>query len=298
MKIKIGLILTVLLIAVTAGLFFGYLNTHDISLLNPRGEIAQKQYNLLIFASILSLVVVIPVFALTIGIAWRYREGNTKAKYAPNWENNKVAESIWWGIPILLIVILSIVTFISSHALDPYKKLVSSTKPIEVQVVAMQWKWLFLYPDYNIASLNYLQFPEKTPVNFTITSDAPMNSFWIPDLGGQIYAMTGMNTKLHLMADSTGSYRGSSANLSGEGFAGMTFTAKSTSQADFETWVNEVKQNYNPLNEQTYSQLDQPSSNVPVSLYSPVQPDLYTNIVYKYMDSMGHSKNMKMEGNH
>jgi cytochrome o ubiquinol oxidase subunit 2 len=151
-------------------------------------------------------------------------------------------------------------------------------------VIALDWKWLFIYPEQRIATVNYVAFPEKTPVNFQITADAPMNSFWIPQLGGQIYAMPGMSTKLHLMADRTGEFRGSSANISGEGFAGMTFTAKSDTSAGFDRWVKSIKQSPNQLSLGTYDQLAKPSQDNPPMYYSLKEHNLYDIVVMKFME--------------
>jgi len=182
-----------------------------------------------------------------------------------------------------IILILAVLTWNSSHDLDPFKPIVSDKPPITIQVVALQWKWLFIYPQQNIASVNIIQFPNQTPINFEVTADAPMNSFWIPQLGGQIYAMPGMSTQLHLMADTEGTYRGSSANISGKGFAGMNFSAKSTSQADFDQWVALVHQTRNNLSLAKYNNLAKPSQNNPLSYYSSSQSGLYDRVVMKYM---------------
>lgn len=259
-----------------------YILNSDIAVLNPQGEIAEKQRNLLLFAAGMSLFIVLPVFFMTFFIAYKYREGNKNAVYRPEWDSSKILETLWWGIPTIMIIGLSVITFNSSHDLDPFKSIASDKKPITVQVVAMQWKWLFIYPEQQIASVNYLQFPEDTPVSFELTSDAPMNSFWIPQLGGQVYAMSGMTTQLHLIADNPGEYRGSSANISGRGFAGMNFTAKATSQGEFDNWVESTKNTPNALDEQSYVKLTQPSENNPVSFYSSVNNYLFENIVLKY----------------
>jgi cytochrome o ubiquinol oxidase subunit 2 len=229
------------------------------------------------------LIVVIPVFVLTFGIAWKYRASNTKAKYSPDWDHNRTAETIWWLIPTAIIGVLAIITWQSSHDLDPYKALDSARKPVTVQVVALQWKWLFIYPEQGIASVNMLEFPEDTPVNFEITGDAPMNSFWIPQLGGQVYAMAGMTTKLHLMADKPGNYDGSSANLSGQGFAGMRFTAKAVTQADFDAWTTSMRRSPTALTTSEYNNLAKPSENNAVKSYVATEPDLYDRIIMKYM---------------
>jgi cytochrome o ubiquinol oxidase subunit 2 len=260
-----------------------YLHGTNIAVLNPKGPVAAQERNLIIFASLLSLLVVIPVFTLTAVIAWRYRESNSKARYSPELDHSRIAETLWWLIPSALILTLSVVAWDSSHTLDPYRPLTSTKPPITIQVVALDWKWLFIYPQLHIATVNYVQFPQQTPINFELTADAPMNSFWIPQLGGQIYAMPGMSTQLHLMADGAGSYRGLSANISGQGFAGMTFTAKSSSQADFDRWVGSVRQAPTSLNLASYNRLAAPSQNLPPTNYSPASGGLYDTIVDKYM---------------
>lgn len=277
-KRKAGIgILTIATLAV----FGWFLSTRNFDVLQPKGQIAEKQLDILIFASLLSLVVLVPVFALTIFIVWRYRADNHKARYTPDWDGNKFLEFIWWGIPITLIAILSVVSWRSTHELDPSKPIESSQKPITIQVVAMDWKWLFIYPEQQIATVNYIQFPKNTPVNFEITSEGPMNSFWIPSLGSQIYAMSGMSTKLHLEANQEGEYNGVSANISGEGFSGMRFVAKASSQSDFDKWISTVKSAPLALNDTEYTKLSQPSKNVPPSFYSSVNSDMYQSILLK-----------------
>jgi cytochrome o ubiquinol oxidase subunit 2 len=275
----ITLALVALAILVVAG---WYLHRTNIPLLEPRGPIAEKERNLIIFAAILSLFVVVPVFSMTIFIAWKYRESNTKATYSPEFDKSRVFETIWWVLPTVLITILSVVAWNSSHALDPYKPLVSSVQPIDVQVVALDWKWLFIYPQQNIASVNLLEIPVNTPINFEITSDAPMNSFWIPQLSGQIYAMPGMSTQLHLAASKPGAYNGYSSNISGIGFAGMTFTTAATSPADFSNWVGKTDRETSHLTLASYKQLAKPSEDNPARSYSGVDRNLYTTIINKY----------------
>ena len=277
--VTIGIVLACLVLAAAVL----YVSNLKIDLLEPKGIVAFKQYNLLVFTTLLGFVVVIPVFVMAIFIAWRYREGNTKAKYTPNVDTNRLAETIWWGIPIILIAILSVVTWTSTHDLDPHKPLESDAKPVRIQVIALDWKWLFIYPEQNIATVNYIQFPVNRPVNFEITADAPMNSFWIPQLGGQIYAMSGMTTKLHLNANEIGSYTGRSANISGEGFADMTFTAMASSKADFDAWVMAVKSSNLQLTPATYADLAKKSIDAPATHYSSSSEGLYDTIVMKYM---------------
>lgn len=275
-------VLSVGLIVVAVWLLAG----QNIAVFNSAGTIAEQERNLMVVAALLSLIIVLPVFALTFFVAWKYRASNKKARYEPDWDRDKRIEALWWGVPLALIVVLSVITWVSSHKLDPFRPIDSAKKPLEVQVVALQWKWLFIYPEQNIATVNYVQFPEDRPVTFTITSDAPMNSFWIPQLGGQIYAMSGMSTRIHLMADRPGEYRGSSANISGEGFADMVFTAKSSTQQDFDAWVQSVRISSNELTASAYDQLAKPGIEA-VTYYAPVQSHLYDDIVEKFMTHAG-----------
>lgn len=275
-----------LLVAGAIAALWWYLRGVNIPVLEPHGTISQKEQRLMIFALSLSLVVVIPVFILLFSFAWRYRAGNTHAKYSPELDGSRIAETIWWLIPSVLITILSVVTWRSSHQLDPYRPLASSTKPLTIQVVSLDWKWLFLYPEQHVASVNYVALPVNTPVTFELTSDSVMNSFWIPQLGGQMYTMPGMITQLHLQASSAGDYNGSSANISGKGFAGMTFMAHATDGATFQSWVRSVQQAPNKLTAATYASLARPSQNNLPAYYSAVDSALYDTIIMKYMMPM------------
>ncbi len=280
-KYKVTFLILLALAAIVALIVF--LHDKNIAILNPKGLIATKERGLMVIAAGLGLIVIIPVFIMTALIAWRYREGNTRAKYSPDLDGNKFAEITWWAIPSVIIFTLSIIAWNSAHALDPYKPLASNVKPLNVQVVALNWKWLFIYPEQNIASINYLQIPINRPVNFKITADAPMNSFWIPQLSGQIYAMPGMSTQLHLEASQSGTFNGFAANISGKGFAGMTFKTKATPKKDFNIWVNKVKKMSRPLNQASYNELAKPSEYNKPTYYSSIQKGIYNEIVMKYM---------------
>jgi cytochrome o ubiquinol oxidase subunit 2 len=277
-------IIVILLIALGGILLLTHLAQQGtLAVFNPKGMIATKERSLMLTATLLMLIVVIPVLVLTFGIAWKYRASNTKAKYTPYWDHHTGLEAIWWGLPCAIILILAIVTWNASHDLDPSKALASANKPITIQVIALEWKWLFIYPDQDIATVNFVEFPENTPVNFEITSDAPMNSFWIPQLGGQMYAMAGMSTHLHLIADAPGSFAGSSANLSGSGFAGMKFTAKSTTQSDFDQWIQQIKLLPGSLTMDEYNKLAQPSKDTTTLAYPSKEPNLYDKVIMKFM---------------
>ena len=279
-KIK-AVLLTLLFVGILA-LTALYIGGHNVPVLDPKGFIAVKQRELLITASLLMLIVVIPVFILTLAFSWRYRASNEKAKHTPDWEHNYVAEYCWWGVPLIIIAILAVITWKSSHELSPFKPLESDNRPITIQAVALEWKWLFIYPEQGIATVNYIMFPENTPIDFEITADAPMNSLWIPQLGGQIYAMPAMKTELHLIASEKGQYRGASANFSGTGFAGMHFIAEASSQKDFNDWVRKLRRSPGKLTFNEYISLAQPSSNNPVTSYTLIDDDLFEKILMQY----------------
>lgn len=277
-KTVAGVVIAIFIIFIAAV----YLRSANIPVLEPAGTIGQKEKHLIVEAVLLSLIVIIPVYIMLFGFAWRYREGNEKAKYNPDMDGSRLLESIWWGVPIILITILAVIAWRSSHELDPFKSLSSNKPPLNIQVVALEWKWLFIYPEQGVASVNYFRLPVDRPVNFQITSDAPMNSFWIPQLGGQIYAMSGMATQLHLEASKTGNYLGESANISGEGFADMHFTAAATSQPDFDSWVRSLKKSPNTLGQMAYSRLARPGHDNSVIYYASAQSGLFNQIVSKY----------------
>lgn len=277
-------IFSALLLLCIVGVSIWYIKNHSIAVLDPKGMIAEKQRDLITTALLLMLIIVIPVFILMGFFAWRYRASNKKAQYRPDWEHNYIAECCWWGVPLIIIIVLAIMTWRSSHQLNPFKPIESEKEALTIQVIALQWKWLFIYPEQGIATLNYVQFPEKRPLTFEITSDAPMNSFWIPQLGGQIYAMPAMRTKLHLIANETGKFRGASANISGTGFASMTFIAEACSEEGFEGWVRGVKAVGKPLGLGEYEELARPSQKNPVALYVLEKQDLFDAVVMKYME--------------
>jgi cytochrome o ubiquinol oxidase subunit II len=260
---------------------------HPPALLNPKGIIAAKERSLMITATLLMLIVVVPVYFLTFFIVWRFHESNHAARYEPNWDGDRRLETTWWAVPTFIIAVLALVTWHSSHSLDPFKSLASAKPPLKIQVVALQWKWLFIYPQQNIASVNFVQFPKNTPLEFSITSDAPMNSFWIPQLGGQIYAMSDMSTKLNLEASQNGNFVGSSANISGSGFSTMRFTARASSDRDFKNWISSVKNTDNHLSLAVYDGLSRPSQNNPVTYFASTEPDLYQKVVLKFMSPNG-----------
>lgn len=275
--------LIVLLVLAVVGVGW-YVAGHNVPVLEPGGTVAEQEKKLLVVIFILMLIVAVPVFVLTIFIVWRYRETNTKAKYLPDYDTNSLAELTWWGIPIILIVAIGTLTWVSTHQLDPYKSLMPGTEPLKIQVVSLDWKWLFIYPENDIASVDYAAIPLNRPVEFDTTSDSVMNSFWVPALGSQMYTMPGMKTKLNLLATKAGSYYGSSANISGSGFAGMNFTVAAMTEGQLTNWVNDIKNSYErPLNLAAYAKLAKPSQPQQKAYYSSVIPGLYDKIIYQYM---------------
>jgi cytochrome o ubiquinol oxidase subunit 2 len=260
------------------------LDGKNIQILNPKGYIAFQERDLMIISLSLMFIVVIPVFILAFHVATHYHENNKKAKFEPDWDHSTKLQIFLWAFPSFIILLLCIINWRSAHHLDPHNALVNGKKPLTVQVVALRWKWLFIYPDQGIASVNSLVIPEKTPIAFELTAmDTPMNSFWIPQLGGQIYAMSGMATQTHLIADTTGVYRGSNAEINGDGFADMTFTVRSVTQNDFGSWVSKVKQSPQTLSLNTFNSLAKPSKELPPIYYSSTADNLFTTIVMKYM---------------
>ncbi|MCU1725873.1 ubiquinol oxidase subunit II [Pseudomonas sp. 7P_10.2_Bac1] len=266
----------------------------NMTLLDPVGQVGIEERNLIITATLLMLLVVVPVILMTLIFAWKYRASNKNATYAPKWSHSTKIEVVIWTVPILIIIALGVITYKSTHALDPYRPLESDVKPVTIQVVALDWKWVFIYPEQGIATVNKIVFPANTPINFRITSDSVMNSFFIPGLGGQIYAMAGMTTQLHLIANKNAEMDGISANYSGAGFTGMKFKAIATSEADFNAWVDEVKASPKQLDNAEYAALEKPSENNPVELYSSVTPNLFQLIIDKY-EGMNPGKFVKHE---
>ncbi|MDZ5645798.1 ubiquinol oxidase subunit II [Nitrospirillum sp. BR 11828] len=258
----------------------------DIELLNPKGAIGEQEKTLILLALGLMLLVVIPVMVLSVVFAWRYRETNTKATYAPKWSHSNRIEVVVWSIPCCIIIFLALLIWRTTHELDPYRPLVAKAEPVRVEVVALNWKWLFIYPDFGIASVNRLELPVDTPVNFTLTAQSMMNSFFIPQLGSQIYAMAGMRTQLHLIANQPGTYAGLSSAFSGEGFSDMHFDAVAVDRAGFDAWVAEAKAAPATLDADVYKALSAPSVKHPVTLYGTVESGLFDHIVDQFMPAM------------
>jgi cytochrome o ubiquinol oxidase subunit II len=229
---------------------------------------------------------VVPVIALILIFAWRYRASNETADYRPDWAHSNSIEAVVWLIPCVIVAALGVIAWRSSHTLDPYRPLDSTVKPLRIEVVALDWKWLFIYPDQKVATVNQVAFPANVPVEFHITSATVMNAFFIPQLGSQIYAMARMQTQLHLLANEPGTYQGLSSNYSGDGFSGMTFKAIALPQPGFDAWLAKVKASQQTLGTSAYERLAKASENNPVAYYSQVQSNLFADIVAGGMSGM------------
>ncbi|HLH10749.1 MAG TPA: ubiquinol oxidase subunit II [Methylovirgula sp.] len=256
----------------------------QFAVMDPKGPIGAQEKSIILLSTGLMLIVVVPVIALTLAFAWRYRASNSKATFAPDWSHSNRIEAVVWLVPCLIVAILGSVTWVSSHTLDPYRPIAAAAKPIDVDVVSLDWKWLFIYPDLKIASVNELAFPVGTPVRFRMTSSSVMDAFFIPRLGSQIYTMPGMETKLSLLADNPGTYEGISANYSGDGFSDMKFAARAMSAADFAKWVETVRRSPRELTMAAYRQLAKPSEDVPVGYYGDIASNLYHDVLNKCAD--------------
>ena len=247
--------------------------------LDPQGPIASAERLLLFNSTAIMLVVVVPVILATLGFAWWYRSSNARAGHSwdPAYEGR--IEFVTWSIPALIVILLSGVIWIGSHQLDPRAPIPADAKPLRVDVVALDWKWLFIYPDQGVAAVNQLVIPAGTPVHFRLTSATVMNSFFVPQLGSQIYTMGGMTTHLNLLAEQPGEYPGFSANFSGDGFSEMRFIAKAVPAGDFNAWLEQVRGTGSALDDAGYAELAKPSKAVPPTTYRSVEPKLFERIL-------------------
>lgn len=273
---------TILFALITTGLSL-LLTSCKLALLDPKGIIAAGEKELMVDATLLMLIVVIPVILITFWFAWRYRATRKNGTYRPDQHDNSTIEIICWIIPCIIVLILGAMAWISSHRLDPYRPLDMKGKPVVIQAISLNWKWMFIYPNKKIATINYVQIPVNRQVKIYITSDAPMNSLEIPQLAGQIYAMGGMRTQLHLAANTIGVYTGLSTNYSGAGFAGMHFKVHVTSEKAYQAWVHKTQRAPKKLTLVEYNKLMQNSENNPPEFFSGVADNLFNKVIMKYM---------------
>ncbi len=258
-----------------------------ILLFNPKGPVGESERFLIIAALVLMAIVVIPVHIMSAWFPLKYRASNTKSTYMPKWSSSAKIDITMWAIPIAIVTVLSILAWRSTHALDPYKPIPSASPPINIEAVSLDWKWLFIYPDQNIATVNQLTFPVNVPLSFRLTSDTVMTSFFIPQLGSQIYAMAGMQTRLHLLADKPGTYEGHNQQFSGPGYADMYFNANAVSREEFQAWVQKIRQSPEKLDLDRYAELARPRLGHPVLYFSSVKPDLFDYILRKFDPNWG-----------
>jgi cytochrome o ubiquinol oxidase subunit II len=260
----------------------------NFEVLFPAGDVAKQEAHLLAISTILMLLIIIPVMILIILFAWRYRNANRSATYQPDWDHSTALELVIWAAPLLIIIALGALTWISTHTLDPYRRLgrlsptqaiPAGAKPLEIDVVALDWKWLFIYPEQGIATVNELALPTGREVRFRLSASSVMNSFYVPALAGQVYAMPGMETKLHAVLDRPGVFQGISANYSGAGFSGMHFATLGLDDAGFARWIAARKSSGGLLDRPAYLKLAKPSENTPPMHWSSVDPDLFRRAV-------------------
>lgn len=265
------------------------LRGHDVILLNPKGFIAEEQYKLMMTSTLIMVAFAVPVLFLLYYFAWKYRESNKKASYNPDSNRSGMLTFVIWGAPTLIAIILSAIMIPATHKLEPTKLIASDKDHMTIQVIALRWKWLFIYPEQNIATVNYVQIPEDTPVQFELTADeTPMSSFWIPSLGGMLYAMTEHVNRLNLMGDTPGDYEGSAAEINGSGFAGMRFTTRVSTDRDFKSWVASTQQSNKQLTMEAYDRLVEPSKNDEEMMFADPDSSIYGSVLAKYVGSHSH----------
>jgi len=260
----------------------------NLVVMNPAGDVARQQADLILWSTGLMLLIIVPVMAATVMFAWRYRASNKDAEYQPDWDHSTGLELLIWSAPLLIVIALGALTWVGTHTLDPYRPLgrlapgrpvPAGQRPLEVQVVALDWKWLFIYPEQGIATVNELVLPVDRPVRFRLTSSSVMNTFYVPAMAGMIYTMPGMETKLHAVMNRTGRFEGFSAHYSGAGFSDMRFPTLVMDAGGFDRWAGMVRGGQRQLATRRYLQLEKPSEKVPAMRFAGVQPDLFSRIV-------------------
>jgi cytochrome o ubiquinol oxidase subunit 2 len=298
-KSHLGRTIAIIVLALTgfALVIKTFLHGQNVALFNPKGMIAQEQLNLILLTFGILMLIAVPTLTILYFTAWKYRESNTKATHDPDAKHGKVFNAAIWLIPGVFAVALALIMWPATHKLAPQKSIAADAKPITIQVVSMRWKWLFIYPEQKIATVNFVQIPVNTPVRFEMTADdSPMSSFWIPNLSGMLYTMTGHSNRLNLIADTVGDYPGRSGEINGAGFSEMQFTTRASSVDDFDEWVNEVRAYNNVLDTAEYDRLLKPSEKNPAAFYSAAEGDLYGTVLKKYMGAGGGHDHTEQHG--
>lgn len=285
---KLPRIVLIALLCIGASTLIGC-HGHVIGMLSPKGTITYAERKLFFNTLALMLIVVLPVIIMSFTFAYHYQVSHRVKDYKPNWSHSYFLESLWWGIPCVIILILAILTWKKTHELDPYQKIAGyNQKPLLIQAIALPWKWLFIYPDQNVATVNYVVVPVGEQVEYWITTDnVPMSAFFIPQLGSQIYAMAGMRTRLHLVATQPGVYEGLNTQFNGEGFSDMHFSVYAVTSDKMQQWFINMKNSSHHLDEAAYSQLLNPSISERPQSYWGVTPDLFQHVIDIYMNSFG-----------
>ena len=292
--LKLSLCLSLLSLTACSG--------HLVGVLAPKGVVAYQERKLFFDTLALMLIVVLPVIVMSLTFIYHYQASHQTEDYQPNWAHSYFLESLWWGIPCAIIVVLAVITWKATHDLDPYKPITGHTEaPLVIQAIALPWKWLFIYPEQNIATLNFLEIPVGQQVELWITTDnVPMSAFFVPQLGSQIYAMAGMRTRLHLLANELGVFEGLDTQYNGQGFSDMHFAVHSVSRADMKAWVGRLQQTGKPLNQAVYHLLLNPSIANEPAFYAGVDPGLFEQVIDLYKNSTGvsHPRSQQLKYHH
>ena len=259
----------------------------ELVLLDPKGPVGETERYVILFAFFLMLLVVIPVIIMAIWFPLRYRANHKRDDYDPKWSYSGKIELVVWLVPAAIVTALSILIWQTTHQLDPYKPIASTAAPVNVQAVSLDWQWLFIYPDENIAVVNELVFPVDAPLNLRLTSETVMTSFFIPQLGSQIYAMAGMQTRLHLLANETGIYAGQNQQFSGEGYSTMRFKAIAATPEQYSAFLAKSRKAAEPLDMARYQKLTEPTTDGPITYFSTVEPGLFDSIMGRFNHSHG-----------
>lgn len=247
--------------------------------LDPQGPVGAAERLILLNATAIMLAIVVPVIVLTLGVAWWFRAGNTRARYLPDWKYSGPVELVVWSIPALVVMFLGGIAWVGAHNLDPSRPLAGDTKPLDIQVVSLDWKWLFIYPNHGVASVNELVVPAGVPLHFTLTSASVLNTFFVPQLGSMIYTMHGMATELYLHADDPGTYHGQSAHFSGDGFSDMHFPVRAVRADEFAAWIQATRGTGPTLDGAAYTALARQSTKLAPSTFGAVTPELFAQVV-------------------